>query len=352
MDLIDEFARKEYKRFADWLIEQIYNPCIILIVSSEQTPVGQFIELMASQPSIIKYKNDGPDFEPSNLITMEMKDKTTVFIEWNGSTKTHIEDVLEGCYYVLQKKGNFRPILVIDKATYYFILEWLGRSDISRHLIKPYHLGEVEESIFIAWFQTQFPCNPDMESIRIIYEGTGPDFEKALRVRDTFYDRVITRLFFLTEEDQKIIEGHFPMDRTHMILGTDAGVPLRMPVKHFLFDTSALASTQLIPFIKHVNKGTYTIPPFIVEELHRLEERKKHEGDSSFTSRIKRNMDFLNIVLTRRVWIDPKQTVRFDEIDNVLVKSVAQARAILVTADGMILRDCRELAIPIVFFHQ
>ena len=66
---------------------------------------------------------------------------------------------------------------------------------------------------------------------------------------------------------------------------------LKLPVKFFIFDTSALYSSDLSELLILLNNGEYLYPYFIMKESHDLEEKKKRTGESNKVTIFRKNLD-------------------------------------------------------------
>ena len=115
------------------------------------------------------------------------------------------------------------------------------------------------------------------DSIDILINGMGINFNKAEQLINNLYDHPKIPIYLLSSNNERHIMGRFGFDSNLYLYGEN-GSNLRIPIKRFVFDTSAIGSKVLLFFLDNIGQGEYFYPHFIRNEVHMLDEKLKKNG--------------------------------------------------------------------------
>lgn len=344
----NNIVRNEIDTILNILEREIFNPKIFLIIGNSDFPLIHLNEILSPQEFFV-FSFKSPNDFLSERITDIKKDEKLKFVYVNclctsfGYTED-INKLVSIFYNIMIIRGDICPVLLINDFTMGNILRYASEKDIPKHIFKTYNLGAIDEDLFTYWLREQFPCYIDNETLNILIHGTGTDFSKAIKVRNTFFENEKTQLFFLTKDNIKVGSAIFEMDNGTSFLKTEDGQDIRIPVRYFLFDTSAILSPNLPSFLKYLNNYEWIYPKNVMNEVHKFEEISKRE-DKSKSILLKQNLNLLLKVEPRRY---NASKISMKDVDIKLIGISKQMGSIIVTCDKMLFKNCKLSKVPVI----
>jgi hypothetical protein len=286
MKEMPEHVIRDFRRSADFIKDNLFQPRILIITVPESFPLSNLLEYFGS------YLND------ENIVVGDgniFPEKRRV-INHNDLTNCVLEEIIENLdqmYKMVLNNHRYCPVVYIRPKLVKLIYSELERTLIPISMFRNYNLGEMKKVDFKKWFSCQMPTRIPEDTIDIMIDGTGTDINNARKLLEDLFHFNDWSVTLIDENGCPCHSAKFSVVKGEPQLRTGDGMEARVPVPAFLFDTNVFTSKIFPVFLKFIGDGEYCLPNLVREEIHHLEEKFKKENKIKLRSLLKSNQKLL-----------------------------------------------------------
>ena len=344
MDNIQAYISSDILKIQKLVRDYRTRSVLLVIMASDSSPLSSFRSTIEAEDFIDVHVTSLPELERYSFNSEEIGSVCNILVNCvEELSHSDLKRAISLWYAKLAEYYKRTFIFLVNRHQYSTICSQFEHDGIPRHLLKLYCLGEVELNDFSNWLIELFPGDISKEIVEILIEGTGTDFTRATILRDTLFGRYLPQLYFISERDFRVKMGQFGF-RSNRRIQDEEGNSLRIPIKRFIFDSSAIGSQKIRYLIEHVGTGEYIYPRFIRDEVHGLEEKFKKRKKKN---PINRNLKLIREKLKRRI-PNEKGIQNNKRIDLKLIDCAEQNSAIIITADIGVYESSVQTDIPVI----